>query len=125
MGTPRSRVPFSFLTIYLTLLTYWAIVGVTYSLDHYRRYRDHELRASQLEAELARAQLQTLKTQLHPHFLFNTLNAIAGLMREEVEAADVMIASLSELLRLTLEKAEVQEVRLDDPDAARKADVSA
>ena len=85
--------PFSFLKIYLTLLTYWAIVAVTHVARRYRDARERELRSSQLETALAHAQVEALKMQLHPHFLFNTLNTIAGLMREDVEAADRMLAS--------------------------------
>ncbi len=94
------------------LLTYWAIVGATHAFDYYLRYRERELRASQLEGRLAQSQLQVLKMQLHPHFLFNTLHAISALMHRDVEAADRMMARLSDLLRLTIESAGVQEVPL-------------
>ena len=67
---------------------------------------------SQLETRLAQAQLQVLKMQLHPHFLFNTLNAISALVHQNPDLADRMIARLGELLRLTLENADVQEVPL-------------
>jgi two-component system, LytTR family, sensor kinase len=56
--------------------------------------------------------VESLKMQIHPHFLFNTLNAIAGLMREDVESADSMLAQLSDLLRGTLQTEGVQEVPL-------------
>ena len=94
------------------LLTYWAIVGASHALDYYRRYRERELRASQLETKLAQAQLQVLKMQLHPHFLFNTLHAVSTLLHRDVEAADRMITRLSDLLRLTLDNVGVQEVPL-------------
>jgi len=94
------------------LLTYAAIVGASHALEYYRRYRDRELRALQLEARLAQAELQMLKLQLDPHFLFNTLHAISALMHRDVEAADRMITRLSDLLRLILESAGVQEVPL-------------
>jgi two-component sensor histidine kinase len=106
------RTPFSFLKIDLTLLTYWFIVGVTHVSGHYREARERERRALQLETSLARAQVEALKMQLHPHFLFNTLNTISGLMREDVEAADRMLTKLAELLRRTFETADVQEVPL-------------
>ena len=88
------RGPFSFLKIHLTLLTYWGIVAATHVARHYRQARERELRSAQLETELARAQVEALKMQLHPHFLFNTLNTVSGLMRENVEAADVMLSKL-------------------------------
>jgi len=95
-----------------TLFTYYAILGAIYAFDYYRKYRAHELKASQLEAQLAQAQLQALKMQLHPHFLFNTLHAISSLMRRDVEAAERMITRLSDLLRLTLENVGAQETPL-------------
>src|SRR5262249_32977164 len=70
------------------------------------------LKASQLEARLAQAQLQALKSQLHPHFFFNTLHAISSLMRKDIEAADRMLTRLSDLLRLTLENVGAQETTL-------------
>jgi LytS/YehU family sensor histidine kinase len=67
-----------------------------------------------LESELTRAQLQTLKQQLRPHFLFNTLNAISGLIHTDPRAADDMIGNLSCLLRNSLESGEVQIVPLHE-----------
>jgi two-component system, LytTR family, sensor kinase len=95
-----------------TLIIYWIILGIDHALRYYRKYRERELQTSQLEAKLAQAQLQVLKMQLHPHFLFNTLHAISTLMHRDVEAADRMIARLSDLLRLALESEGVQEVSL-------------
>jgi LytS/YehU family sensor histidine kinase len=97
---------------HFNVLTYCAILCISLALDYYRRYRERELRAYQLEARLAQAQLQVLKMQLHPHFLFNTLHAISTLMHRDVEAADRMIARLSDLLRISLETVGVQEVPL-------------
>ena len=81
-------------------------------LEYYQKYRDRELHTSQLETQLAKAQLQVLKMQLHPHFLFNTLHAISALMHKDVERADLMIVRLSELLRQTLENGGTDEVLL-------------
>jgi LytS/YehU family sensor histidine kinase len=72
-----------------------------------------QLRAVQLEKTLAQAQLQNLRLQLNPHFLFNTLNTISSVMYEDVRAADRMIACLSDLLRSTLEQGDAQEVTLE------------
>jgi len=94
------------------LATYAVIVGVFYAFDYYQKYRERELRAAQLEGRLAQAELQNLKTQLQPHFLFNTLHAISVLMQENVPAANRMLVRLSELLRMTLESAGAQEVTL-------------
>ena len=96
------------------MMTYWAIVGLSHALLYYRESRDRELRASQLETRLVEAQLKTLQQQLHPHFLFNTLNAISALMHRDVAAADRTLMRLSDLLRLTLERLGEQDVTLDE-----------
>ncbi|MFN2596154.1 MAG: sensor histidine kinase [Pyrinomonadaceae bacterium] len=94
---------------------YWAILGVGYAFDYRERYRERESLASQLRAQLAQAQLESLKMQLHPHFLFNTLHTISGLVRAgERSSAVNMIAGLSELLRRALHSADEQEVPLRD-----------
>ncbi len=94
------------------LTTYWIIVAATQGYLYYSRYRESEVRTAQLSAQLAQAQLQALRMQLHPHFLFNTLNAISTLVHKDPEIADRMIARLSDLLRMTLENIGAQEVRL-------------
>ncbi len=94
------------------VLISWAVLGIAHAVEHYRKFRERELRASQLETRLAQAQLQVLKMQLHPHFLFNTLNAISALIHQDVDVADRMLARLGELLRLTLENAGTQVVSL-------------
>jgi signal transduction histidine kinase len=97
----------------LNFLIYWGVLGAGFAFAYYHQYRAGELRAVELQGQLAQAQLQALKMQLHPHFLFNTLNAIAGLVRKnENKAATDMLAGLSDLLRLSLENAGTQEVSL-------------
>jgi two-component system, LytTR family, sensor kinase len=96
----------------ISIISYWSILGAGYAFEYYRKYREQQLQATRLEACLVEAQLQALKMQLHPHFLFNTLHAISALMDEDIKAARRMIARLSELLRLTLENAGQQEVSL-------------
>jgi len=81
-----------------------AIVGVCHSYEYYRKYREREEKAVELEYQLTQAELRVLKMQLHPHFLFNTLNAVSALMHKDVELADSMVARLGELLRSTLDK---------------------
>ena len=97
---------------HVDLLTCWILFGIGHGVEYYRRYRVRELRASQLEAKLALAQLQVLQMQLQPHFLFNTLHAISALMYRDVERADRMISRLSDFLRLTLNSIGMQEVTL-------------
>jgi len=104
------RVPGSFGS---DLLVYGAVIGVFYAIDYYRKYREREFLASRLEAQLAQAQLDSLRMQLHPHFLFNTLNGIVGLVRDNKNTAAVnMLVGLSDLLRHTLEHSSRHEVEL-------------
>lgn len=95
-------------------LVYWMVVAVAHALDYYRKYRERELRAAQLEARLTRAQLQVLKMQLDPHFLFNTLNTISVLVHRDPDAADRMICMLSDFLRSSLASGDREQVMLED-----------
>jgi two-component system, LytTR family, sensor kinase len=95
--TGVERGPFSLLQAHISFLTYWAIVGVSHAMEYYVTSRERALRAAQLEAQVSAAQLQALRLQLQPHFLFNTLNAIGALMRDNVESADLMLTRLSDL----------------------------
>jgi sensor histidine kinase YesM len=80
-----------------SLPTYWLILAAYLAWTYARN-------ASRLETQLAHAQLDALKMQLNPHFLFNTLNSVSSLMYVDVDAADAMLTRLSEFLRLTLER---------------------
>ena len=97
-------------TFALFLLIYGGLVAVYQALAYYRAYQDRALAESRLEVELARAELRTLRMQLHPHFLFNTLHVISALMSRDVATARRMMRRLSDLLRLTLETDSTQEV---------------
>lgn len=88
--------------------TFVPIVLIAHAVSYYRKYRDREIQASQLEAQLAKAHLQSLKSQLQPHFLFNTMHSISALMLTDVQAADRMITRLADLLRMNLESAGTQ-----------------
>ena len=94
------------------MLVYWVVVAVTCAFDYYRKYREREVRAIELEKLLAQAKLQALRMQLNPHFLFNSLHSISALMHKNVDAADRMISRLGELLRAALDNTETQEVSL-------------
>ncbi len=89
------------------IMVYWAVVAVSQALSYFRKYREREFRLSQ-------AELQNLRTQLHPHFLFNTLNAIAELVHSDPVVADRSILRLSELLRFSLASEKAQEVTLKE-----------
>ena len=102
-------------------MSYGTIFLISYVIDYYRRHQEEELKITRLKAELAEAQLQVteaqlqaLKMQLHPHFLFNTLNSISALLDEDPDAADQMLARLGDFLRLTLENSGAQEVTLQE-----------
>ncbi|MCI0486897.1 MAG: histidine kinase [Blastocatellia bacterium] len=106
-------IHFLFMFFHTDLFMYFAILGISLAFDYYHKYRERELQAAKLRTELAEAQLQALKNQLHPHFLFNTLNTIVGLIRNnENRAAITTTAGLSELLRHVLENSNKQEVSL-------------
>jgi LytS/YehU family sensor histidine kinase len=94
------------------VLLYWMIILVEHSSVYYKRYQNGLLNAGRLQTELARAQLQSLKMQLHPHFLFNTLHTISALVHEDPERAERTISRLSELLRLFLATSTIHEVSL-------------
>lgn len=82
---------------------YLPISLIGHAILYYRRLQEKELRATQLEGQLAKTRLQMLKNQMQPHFLFNTLHSISALMLTNVAAADRMMTSLSDLLRMSLE----------------------
>lgn len=94
------------------LLAYWMLVAIQHLLHYQAEQARREIEASQLAAELAKSRLQALKTQLQPHFLFNTLHAIVTLLDEDTLSAEDMLLRLSELLRAFLEEYDGQEITL-------------
>lgn len=97
----------------INILTYCAVIGVYYAYYAFQQYRQREVQATELQLQLTQAQLQALKMQLNPHFLFNTLNAIATLVRKnENKNAVQMLGKLGEFLRMVLESKDEQDVPL-------------
>jgi LytS/YehU family sensor histidine kinase len=94
------------------LCIYWLLLLLSHVVNYYNSYRKGRLQAAQLRTELVQSQLEALKMQLHPHFLFNTLHSISALLTKDVDAARSMITRLGDFLRLTLENAGTQEVTL-------------
>jgi two-component system, LytTR family, sensor kinase len=94
------------------LVIYGSIVGISNAVFSYDRLRAGEVRNSQLETALVQAELQMLRSQLDPHFVFNTLNSIAALTRRDPEAAERMVSRLGDFLRSTLRGGGRQEVSL-------------
>lgn len=95
------------------LLTYWTLFAIQQALHFHAEKTRREVEASRLAAELAQSRLQVLKSQLQPHFLFNTLHAIVTLLDEDTVAAEDMLLRLSELLRAFLEEYDGQEITLE------------
>ncbi|MGH8637210.1 MAG: sensor histidine kinase [Burkholderiales bacterium] len=96
------------------LMTYAAIVGLSYAISYYRESQARALTAANLETRLMEARLKTLEAELHPHFLFNTLHAISTLVHSDPEAADRMISRLSDLLRLTFDRSGAAQIPLKE-----------
>lgn len=110
-GRGRQSPPFWF-RVRFNLPIYFILASLGHAYVFSRRSRQRERHELELEASLAQARLQSLRMQLHPHFLFNTLNAISTLVYTDARAADEMIGGLSELLRLSLDSATEQEIPL-------------
>jgi two-component system, LytTR family, sensor kinase len=99
--------------LHVQVVLYAMIVGAVHSLRYHRQARERELAATELQARLAEAHLQALRTQLHPHFLFNALNSVAVLaLKGDTQCAVRMVTKLSDLLRATLERSAEQEIPL-------------
>jgi len=104
----------------LDLLTYIGFFSVCFSVDYFFRHRQRveeamqlQVQTAQLQSDLARAELAALRGQLHPHFLFNSFNALATLVRQQkTEQAVEIIAQLSELLRMAIERTGLHEIPL-------------
>lgn len=110
----RQYVQLALDCLHVDFLIYWAVLGAGYAYEYRERLRDRELRAAELSAQLARAQLEALQLQIHPHFLFNALHSVAALVRKnETQAAVSMLDGLGELLRYVLDSAGTPVVSLE------------
>ena len=104
----------------INMIFYWMIVMSRHGWIYYQRFRERERAAAALQTELVEARLETLRMQLNPHFLFNTLHTISALIHEHPEMADRMVARLSELLRTALARGEDLETPLREEAAFLK-----
>ncbi len=86
-------------------IIYWAILGAAYTAEFVRRYRERDRAATELEQRLSRQQLEALRMQLSPHFLFNALNSVTELMEDDVRSAQRALTQVSDLLRRSLQTA--------------------
>ncbi len=91
---------------------FWVAIFMARGVGYYEAARVREAKNLQLQRELTNAQLHALRMQLNPHFLFNTLNGISGLMRENIDRADTILEQLGQLLRITFERGDYQLVPL-------------
>jgi LytS/YehU family sensor histidine kinase len=114
MLTRASILTTADMSAYGTIWMYSVITGATLGLQHYRSLLAARVRESEYRSSLAQAQLQALKLQLQPHFLFNTLHSISALIRENPDAADDVLADLSALLRMSLDSRSTQEVTVEE-----------
>jgi hypothetical protein len=89
------------------------VIVAAHALYYALQLRERDRRAAQLETRLAQARLDVLRMQIHPHFLFNTLNSIATLMHRDVAAAERMLVLLGDLLRESLARGDAQTVSLE------------
>jgi signal transduction histidine kinase len=87
------------------VVLYWAVLGAGYMVEFVRRFRERDRAAAELEQKLARTQLDALRMQLNPHFLFNALNSITELMEQDVREAQRTLTRVGDLLRLSLKSA--------------------
>jgi LytS/YehU family sensor histidine kinase len=109
---PEMYGEFLLLNFHVNFLIYWMAISIQSLIAFYDEYRERELRSAHLETQLAQARLAVLKNQLQPHFLFNTLNSVTELIYENQKDAELMVANLSDLLRMSLDKMHIQEVPL-------------
>jgi two-component system LytT family sensor kinase len=94
----------------MDLWNYWVVAAACHGFLYYTRYIDREQKALRLQNQLVSTELQLLKMQLQPHFLFNTLHAISAMVQVSPERAEQMITQLGDLLRITIEGVTVEEV---------------
>jgi two-component system LytT family sensor kinase len=98
--------------VQLYLVTYWALVAAAQFYRVHEESRNRQLRAARLEMQLSAARLESLRSQLQPHFLFNTLNTAVGLVHEDPEGTEEILLRLSQLLRASLGDLRTNEVPL-------------
>ena len=97
-----------------SLIFYWAIVGGVQAFQYYQQYLRSELRLERMERSLAEARLNALRMQLDPHFLFNALNTISSHVERNPKLTRRMIEHLGDLMRMSLETKDRQEVPLSE-----------
>jgi hypothetical protein len=112
MGLPEVAACAFRSCFHLGFTTYWGLLAVVQALDGQRRARAQALQLGEQRAALAQAQLQALRSQLQPHFLFNSLHTVSALMHYDVPAADRVLNRLGEVLRASLRSGDCASVPL-------------
>ena len=110
--TPFRIFNYTYYNLDRWLLIYGLILVLAHAFNYYQSFRRGELRASKLRTQLVQSQLEALKMQVQPHFLFNTLHSISALLSKDTDGARKMITRLGDFLRLTLENSGSMEVTL-------------
>ncbi len=110
----RTRALVRFLYQHSDAAVYWLVIAATQSIYYSRRAQDRERKALELSSMLSEARLETLRGQLHPHFVFNALNAVSALIPINPPAAQEALNSLAELLRASLNISDRQQIRLHE-----------
>jgi two-component system, LytTR family, sensor kinase len=114
-GWIRPFISWTFITLPFGVSVYLAVVGVEHAIRYFTEARDREIQLARLAEQLSTARFAALQAQLNPHFLFNTLNTIAVLVRDgDPTGASRMVEQLGDVLRRTLTRGRVNEVSLDD-----------
>lgn len=93
---------------------FWSAFVVFRAFGYYKELREEKLALSELKVELTQAQMQALRMQINPHFLFNTMNNISSLMQTDVHGADIMLEQLSSMLRISLDRGSQPMIPLSD-----------
>jgi len=99
---------------------FFAIIGVAHALRYYRDVGERERVAAELRTQLVQARLDALRGQLHPHFIFNSLNAAATLVHEDADAADQMLTQLGELLRMSIDRTQPEITLSEEMELAER-----
>jgi LytS/YehU family sensor histidine kinase len=95
-------------------IIFWSSIVAFQAVGYYKELKERESSLAQMSFELAQARIHALRMQINPHFLFNSLNSISSLMRTDISAADTMLEQLSSLFRISLERGDVQMIRVSE-----------
>ncbi|HYL36732.1 MAG TPA: histidine kinase [Bryobacteraceae bacterium] len=99
-------------TFQASVLAYWVVIFVYITFDYHKHLKEQEIRTAELKRLASQSRLETLRAQLHPHFLFNALNTISAHVERNPVSSRRMLEELEELLRLSLAHSEDREVPL-------------